>query len=179
MKIYLGILFLIITALPAGGRGQANEYVVKAVFVERFTRFVEWPENSGVQDTVKPFIISVIGKNPFNKTLESLYSKQKIKNKKVLIKEIQDIGKNPDCNLLFISESAENKLDDILKVTRNKPILTIVDSEDYAKKGFLISFYLADGKVRFQINEDSVRKTGLQMSYRLLQMAKIVKEGEL
>lgn len=70
------------------GYSQANEYVLQAVYLEKFSRFVTWPEESGMGDANKPFIILVIGQTPLKENLEQIYAIQKINGKKVEIKQI-------------------------------------------------------------------------------------------
>lgn len=157
---------------------QSTEYKVKAAFLERFTRFIEWPESSAIADTSKPFILGIIGKNPFGLTLEEFYSYQKIRSKKV---EIQYFS-NPDgiekCHLLFISHSNKTQLSRILSRIRNKPILSVSDTKNFAEEGVLINFYIVENKIRFEINESEARKSGLSISYLLLKMAKITNPSE-
>ena len=75
-KIWLIILIIIIIfVLPCFA--QESEYQIKAIFLEQFTRFIEWPISSPVSDTTKPFIITVIGENPFGPILERTYSNRK------------------------------------------------------------------------------------------------------
>ncbi|MCP4111057.1 MAG: YfiR family protein [Desulfobacteraceae bacterium] len=65
--------------VPTSAYPQLSDEVLKAAWLERFSRFVEWPEESGINDVSKPFVITVIGKNPFGKVLNQLYSTRKIK----------------------------------------------------------------------------------------------------
>ena len=82
------IVLLIAVLLQIPCFGQESEYQIKAIFLERFTRFIEWPNSSGISDTSTSFIIAVIGDNPFGSILEQTYAKQKIRNKKVEIRYI-------------------------------------------------------------------------------------------
>jgi hypothetical protein len=160
--------------------GQTTEYKLKAVFLERFTRFIEWPApNTRFSDTTKSFIITVIGDNPFGSALDDLYSSTKIKNKKVKIKYITKISEIDSTNILFISDSKEKSLDAILDYTRGKPILTVSDHDGFAEKGVIINFYIANNKIRFEINENSLIQSKLYMSYLLLNVANIVKGKEV
>lgn len=168
--IVIIILFLILQSLAFT---QSKEYLVKAVFLERFTRFIEWPEESAISDTSKPFVLGVIGENPFGSILEQLYATQKIKNKKVMIRYISDMNQISDCNLLFIAKSENKRLSEILSLTKEKAILTISDTGEFAAKGVLINLYIARDNINFEINEKMVRKSGLRMSYLLLKEAKI------
>ncbi|HCL00743.1 MAG TPA: DUF4154 domain-containing protein [Candidatus Marinimicrobia bacterium] len=171
-KLYLFIFILFL--VPVITLSQLEEYVIKAVFLERFTRFIEWPDSIAMPDTSKPFVIGIVGKNPFGATLNDLYSTQKIKNKPVQIRRIDNLNQINNCHLLFISKISKNKLNQILSITRYSPILTIGDSENYAKYGVLINFYVVDDKVRFEINETAVRSSGLKFSYLLFKAAVII-----
>jgi hypothetical protein len=79
--------------------------------------------------------------------------------------------------MLFIASSAAEILSEILSNTRDKPILTVSDTNGFAAKGVLINFFLAGDKIKFEINEKAVHESGLVMSYRLLNLARIVNPG--
>jgi hypothetical protein len=175
-KIFLIVIFGFLI-IPIIVFSQTEEYTIKAVFLERFTRFIEWPGESEINDTTKPFVISVIGKNPFGNILEETYSAQKILNKNVEIRYISKIDQIEKTNILFISKSKDKELSKILSYTKGKPILTVGDTKGFAKKGVMINFYLSSGKLRFEINETAVKESGLSMSYLLLQVALIVKKN--
>ncbi len=157
---------------------QTSEYELKAVYLERFTRFVDWPEESSISDTTKPFIIGIIGKNPYGKCLERIYEKQKIKNKAVEILPIQNLTDISKCHILFISKSEKRHLEKIINITRSSPILTIADTKGFCEKNVHINFYLDADKVRFEINNEAVKKAGLYMKYQLLERGKIIKYGK-
>jgi hypothetical protein len=173
MKTLSMSLFLVLL-LPVITLAQESEYNVKAHILERFTRFIDWPEESAVNDISQPFILGIIGENPFGTILEQIYSQQKIKDKKVEIRYISDKNEIPGCNLLFISKSEKKALSKILSFTRKKPILTVGDTKNFAEQGVLINLYIAENHIRFEINELEARDSGLFISYRLKVKAKIV-----
>lgn len=160
--------------MPISAVAQQSEYTIKAVFLEHFTRFIEWPESFEIADTSYPFYVAVIGENPFGSILDQIYSDQKIKNRKVEIQYISTPDEITDCHILFISSSNKEILPEILSRTRNKPILTVSDTNGFAEHGVLINFYLTGSKIKFEINEKAVHESGLVMSYRLLSLARIV-----
>lgn len=174
---FITLAFFLLFSVAAAT--QITEYNAKAAFLERFTRFVEWPEDSTVLDITKPFILGVIGKNPFDSILDEIYASQEIKSKKVEIRYISDLSEIPKCHLLFIPKSKKKELTEILNVTKDKPILTISDTKGFAESGVLINLYFENNKTRFEINEDAVKKSGLSMSYHLLGVAKLVKPKEI
>ena len=167
-------LLLAVLSLPEPSFAQWDEYTVKAAFLERFTRFVEWPEESAIADTAQPFVIGVIGDNPFGPTLERLYTQQDIKSKNVSIRYITSVDEIAECHMLFISRSSAQMLPDILAFTRDRAILTVGDTNGFAENGVHINFYLLEDKVHFEINETEIEASLLSMSYLLLRVARIV-----
>ncbi len=151
-----------------------SETQVKAIFLERFTRFTQWPSDSNVHDPDKPFVLGVLDKGDFVKILREVYHQQKIKGKPVEIKVIHYLDSVLSCHLLFIGRSYKKELSWILAKTRNRPILTVSDTTGFANKGVLINLYLVNRKIRFEINQSALQRSGLKMSYNLLSLAKII-----
>ena len=150
------------------------EYSLKAQYLERFTRFIDWPDGSNVFDPSKPFVIAIIGDNPFDPYLKKLAAEGTIKGKPVeiwFVDHIQQIGE-PD--MLFISTSQNKHIDKILTFTRGKAILTISESPGFAARGVHINFYLKNEYVRFEVNPNALRRSGLTPSSKFLRLAKIV-----
>lgn len=165
---------LIWILLPNNVESQIEEYTVKGVFLERFARFVDWPADDEEQDTTDKFVITVIGNNPFETVLDSLYETKNIKNKEVFVRYISRIEDINNTDILFISESEKENLSEILSYVADKPILTVGDTEGFAERGVHINFFLDKGKIRFEINEKAARASGLYISHLLLNLAKIV-----
>ena len=154
---------------------ESLEYKIKASYLEKFTRFIEWPSNT-FEDHNNPFIITVIGKNPFKNILDIMYSKIKIMNRNAETRYISNIEEINETHLLFISTVNKQRFNQILSRVKNKPILIVSDVKGYAKKGVHINFYTTKSKtIRFEINETAVRESGLKMSYLLLRLGKIIK----
>ncbi len=172
VKIFSLLLFSFITLQAYS---QTSIYVLKAVYLEKFSRFVTWPEECYMDDTEKPFVISVIGKTPLYKNLEQIYSMQKINNKKVEIKKINNLYEIENSHILVIAESEKKNLQNILALTEKLPVLTISESPNFAKEGVLINFIEEKNKLKFEVNETAVIKSPLQMSFYLMNSAKIVK----
>lgn len=168
------IIFLFLILISFKSFSQANVYVLKAVYLEKFSRFIKWPEESLMNDQDKPFVISVIGNTPLTKNLEQIYAVQKVNNKNVIIKRISNLYEIENSHILVIAESEKKNLQNILTLTKDLPILTISEAPDFAKKGVILNFYEENNKLRFEINETAVLQSPLQMSYYLLNSAKII-----
>ncbi|MBI9071312.1 MAG: YfiR family protein [Melioribacteraceae bacterium] len=152
-------------------------YKLKAVYLEKFSLFVSWPEESNIADTTKSFEITVIGENPFEGELVDLYVKGNVKicKKKVDVTFIENIEEINNCQILYVAESANNQFKEIYKAVKDKPILVITDTPGFAEKGAHISFFVSnEGKLNFEINKNRATESEVRISSRLLRIAKII-----
>ncbi len=163
----------------SGGAQAEDEYRLKAAFLSKFTMYFDWPADSDVNNPAKPFVIAVIGANPFGSHLAAICSITKVKDKEIkvfYISRVEEIAA-AGCNLLFIAGTDDKKLAEILTYTGNKPILTVSDGKDFAEKGVHINFLIIKDKVNFEINPRAVRDARLVMNYHLLGLAARVIQG--
>lgn len=153
---------------------QPEEYVIKGVLLEKISTFVEWPDIKKEEAVIKKFVIGIFGKHKFGRVLSELYDERNIQNKEVEIKYINTKSEINDCRILFIPKLNNEELIETLEFVRKKPILTVSDSKGYAEKGVHINFYTEENNIRFEINENSVKESGLKMNHLLLSLAKLV-----
>ena len=169
------VLLFLSVFLSAGSEAQIEESTLKAVYIEKFTRFIEWPKASGIDDTSRPFVVGIIGESDLEPVMRSIFAARKIRDKDVVIRHLSpDSEELGDCHLLFISHISKEKLQKVLTAIKGKPVLTVSDTENFATSGVLINFYVLQHRLRFEINELAVRKSPLTFSYRLMQIATIV-----
>lgn len=163
---------VLLAAMSSATGAEIPEYRLKAELMERFTRFIDWPAGKGDDDTV--FRICVYQSNPFGASLDEMAASRKIKNRPADVAVVSRVTDLEPCRILFIPASAAESLDKILLRTKDKPILTVADTPGFGERGVLINFFLQQENVRFEINEGSLRKSGLEMSSRLLKLARIL-----
>lgn len=157
-------------------RGDDLEYQVKAEFVERFTRFIEWPAASFASPAT-PFVLCVAGQSPIIPHLEKLAKERSIKGRPAVLRRVGQPKDIDGCHLLFIAPTEGGKLGPILAQTSGRPVLTVGDSDGFASRGVLLNFYLQSGFVRFEINAAEVKKSGLSCSAKLMKLGKTVSAG--
>ena len=170
------LLILLVLAVPAGQKGVSAESdienKVKAVFIEKFTRFIDWPDAE--RDSRKNFIIGITGPTTVSRYLQEITKKRTIKNMPVLIMDLNESSRLTECHVIFIAASSRLSVGRVLAVTSNRPILTIGESKGLADRGVLINFFQAESTTRFEINMPAVKKSRLRFSSRLLRIGKII-----
>lgn len=174
--IHTAILTLIFQVLGSSTFGLADgvdEYLLKAVFFERFTRFVEY--HSPEQDHSEFFVITVLGENPFGDRLEQVYRDHPILNKKVKViyaGQIDEIG-IPD--ILYIGKDMRTALDELLVHIQGYKTITITDSPVFSGSGVMINLQVMDEKIRFEIDIEAAARQNIRFDRILLVNAIIVK----
>ncbi|MCK4763700.1 MAG: YfiR family protein [Candidatus Aminicenantes bacterium] len=152
-----------------------DEYYRKAALFRVISHYCLWPEEAGMSDNSSPFVIGVMGRNPFKNILEEFYSRHKIKNKKVEIRDVSYLTGIPGCHILFLSKSIKKDLlARVLAVTHSRPVLTIGETPGFAEKGVLLNFYISDNRILLEVNGTALRKSSLQMDPLLLRLARII-----
>lgn len=154
-----------LTLAPA--HAGPSEYELKAAFVYQIAKFVAWPPANA------PLRFCVLGGNPFGAALEDIRGKP-VNERKLEVVQLSAAADPRECNLLFVAAPAERHLERIVAISRGAGLLTLGDTDGFAKRGAMVNFFLEDGKVRFEINLDAVRQGGLKISSKLLTLARIV-----
>lgn len=167
------IMLSILHLLLPGAFSQSSEFEMKAVALEKLAIFIEWPKSDS-ENANHNFVIAILGQNPFGMTLEQVYKNHKIKDREVKIVYINDIEQLPECQMLFIPKVKKGTLVRILHHVKTLPVLTVSDTEGYARVGCHINFFNFDGKLRFEINQKAMKLDGFIVDYKLLRVAKIV-----
>jgi YfiR/HmsC-like len=154
----------------------AREYQVKAIFLYNFAQFVTWPAAT-FADTHTPITIGILGGDPFGDFLEDVVRGEVIDGRSLTIKRFKGVEAEIDCHVLFVSKSETARLVQILAAVGGKSILTVGETEAFARQGGIINFITVDNKVRYEINLDAAKRANLDISSKLLRLAKIVGSG--
>src|SRR5262249_48654079 len=124
------------------------------------------------------FVLCVMGENPFGDYLDRLAREREIKSRKVVISYVSSIPELGACQVVFLAKSERYRVSAIVAQTRGKPILTIGDTPHFAQAGVLINFYEVDELIRFEINLEEAKRSGLKFSSNLMKLARIVSTGD-
>ncbi len=163
-----------ITQGDAAEAPVSKEYQIKAAFLYNFTKFAEWPD-SAFADPKSPIVIGVLGANPFGGELAKAIEGRKVNGRDLVLKPLEKSGDLESVHVLFTGSSEEVKLIEALGSVNRRPILTVGETDSFAKHGGIITFILEGDKVRFEINMDAADQAGLKISAQLQKLAKTIR----
>ena len=167
------ILSLTITVL-ASSFVQNAEYEAKLAYVDRFTKFITWPNSNN--DLGEQFKIGIIDKNPFGEAIKILIKTKKIKGKSISYEIIDNLNSIKNVDLLFIPEDHSLPIDSILSHSQSHGVMIISEKKGYIDKGIMINLQLKYGELKFEINKKVIDNQGFTVHSKLYQVAsKVVK----
>lgn len=154
---------------------ESSEYQLKAAFLFNFAKFVQWPANSFATPQSE-FGICVLGDDPFGRSIDDVLHGKTIGEHPVMISRCKDVGEMTHCQIVFVSASEKKRLPEILAALRGTSTLAVGETDGFAASGGVIQFTLEEQRVRFIINVEAAERAKLQISSKLLALAKLVRE---
>jgi hypothetical protein len=173
------VVVLLCLSLALSGNAQSSdssessEYLIKAGFIYNFAQLVQWPAGSFSQAD-SPIVIGIFGTDPFGQIIDRVVENKKLDGRTLVVRRFKRGGAIKDCNILFVSASEAAHLDEVIQSTKGMPILTIGETPGFAVRGGIINLTLEGNKVRFEVNIEAAKQANLNISSRLLALAKIV-----
>jgi hypothetical protein len=158
------------STVAAADDAAIDEYKVKAAYLYNLTKFVTWPDSSFSDRT--SFVITVLGADPFGPTIDQLLADRTAVGRNIRLEHEDTVQHLHRCQILFISRSLQPEVETILAQVAGRPVLTVSDMAGFEDKGGIFTFYLEGPNVRFDINQNAAHKAGLQVSAKLLSLAK-------
>lgn len=167
------VLFSILILFNLPGKAQSDENIIKAAYIERITRFVDWPVLESSKDT-GTFKIGVYRDDELYNILKIALKDKSIKNRKVTVTELINYENIASLNLCYLSVISNNEIDRLMSVANNTGVLILSFGKDYGLKGIHINFYIEESKLRFEINRKSVSAGNFKISSLLLNNSKVI-----
>lgn len=143
-----------------GGQVRADspgvaEYALKAGYIAKFPDFVKWPSPSS------SVTVGILGDDPFGAALAGIMKVKRSKN-------VEDLK---GCQIVFISKSERGNLAGIIAALAGANVMTVGDSDGFARQGGVLGFIMVGDKVRFEINTGAAKRAGIKIDTGLLSLA--------
>lgn len=167
------VLFLFgSTALQAD---VSKEQQLKAALLFNFTKFVEWsPASFSSPDS--PLVIGVLGSSPFAEEMEKVAKNRNVNGHKIAVRKLPGLAGARAVHVLFVSASEDARLGDLRGTLRGANVLTVGESDAFARAGGVITFVIVGGKVRFDINRTAAEQASVKVSAQLQKLARTVRK---
>jgi hypothetical protein len=155
----------------AGAEVPITENEVKAAYVFYFAKFVVWPQDT-FETTYAPITIGVLGDDEFGSILEKISKGKTIQEHPIAVRLLKWPVDPRSCHIVYIGPAEQKRFIQIVESLQNSSVLTVTETEaDLRVKG-IINLFVEGGKVQFEANIARAEKAHLQISSKLLRMAR-------
>jgi hypothetical protein len=157
----------------AGGDAVAVS-TLKAAFLYNFAKFSEWPA-----DVLAPgqrLAMCVVGDAAVADALGETIKGHAIDGHELTVTVLKVDQSASGCHLLYVSASEAKRSAAVLLGARGLSVLTVSDADRFAESGGVAQLIVENDRMRFAINIASAQRGRLNISSKLLSLAKIVKD---
>lgn len=148
----------------------ASRQAIETAFLYNFALFTQWPDITASHS----FNICVLGNsNPLGESLEQLNGKL-IENLPVRTQIVRSPGEASHCHILFVPSSWHHLMPTVASALRDTSTLIISEANNYNPNEVMIILGEENGRINFQINHTATKRAGLNVSSKLLRLARKV-----
>lgn len=171
---YRGLLALLLPLYTGSARAEDSlELRVKSAFLFNFANFISWPD-SKLAGPADPVWFCLLERDTLGPVLEATIDGKSVDGHPLQVRYVDRMDALRDCELAYLGVMDASRLP-ALEMLRGSGVLSVYDSEVTQSPG-IVRFFLEERRVRFEINQAAAEREGLQVSSRLMGVAKVVRE---
>jgi hypothetical protein len=165
------LAFSLLWFSPRAEAAKTDAYALKAAYLHRFVDYIQWPADI----PTNRIIIGILDFEPYRSAIAAHQAETPNSDgPPVQFVAIATPADALACHVVFINTQDKDQLLTFLEALHHAPVLVVSDIKTGARAGAAISFFIADGKVRFSINQSAAERAQLTISSRLLRLGRIV-----
>lgn len=168
----LALVALVLAAhVPARSADRAD---VEAAIVYNLLLFVDWPSDA-VAATGGPLVLCVDPGSPLAPPLKTLGGRP-VRGWRLQVRELAAGASPAGCNALFLDEGSRASWHALRPQLKGAPVLVIDDADGELQGLAAIHLDTGGDRIAFDVNLAAARDARLQISSRLLRLARKVTE---
>ena len=153
---------------------SAVEANLKAVFLFNFSKYVTWPPIAMGERSPAELRVCVTASDGFFTVLKAAVQGEDINGKPLQPVALRTLDEARTCQILYVGDSQSADGRAWLAAVRNSQVLTVADGP--LSDDTVIAFVRDDNRIRFDINRAAASRHGLNVSAKLLRLARQVKD---
>ena len=167
------VLFALVAALPVAVDSSAHAVekaeLVKAAMIEKISRFIEWPAKLPAR-----FALCVSPDHPQMAAIKTYYESASIGDRPVEVQVLKRADALTGCHVVFLAPRDVTELTRVRANADKDHVLMVAEGTTAAKSGVHVGFYSDMNRLRLEVNRKALEASGLKVSFRLLEVAKVV-----
>jgi hypothetical protein len=159
------------------------EYKLKAAFVYNFVLFTDWPAaaananvNPGANSSANPsepapLNVCVNTDSALRPALGE-FNDRTAKGRRIQVRAWTDVESMRQCHVLVLDSIDREHWAQIRKNLAGAAVLTVADDAEIGRNGAIITLYLENNRIAFDIDVNAARQARLTLSSKLLRLAR-------
>ncbi len=173
-KRFTLVIFFTLVGLAQGA--NVSEYALKADYLSNLAENVKWPK-SVFADPDSPIVLGILGDDPFGKTLDDEIKGKTPAGRSLRVKRFGNFESNQiddlkNCQILYISDSEQDNVREILSDLNGTHLLTVSEIDQFPKIGGIVQFVPEGDLIGLVVNPKTANNAGLKLSSELLKVSK-------
>jgi hypothetical protein len=152
----------------------AAENDVKAVFLFNFAKYVTWPALDIGERSPTEMRVCVTAIDPLFPLLKSAIQGETLDGKPLTPVVLDGLDEARNCQILYVGDTQTMDAKAWLAAVRGRQVLTVGDRA--LNDDTVIAFVRDENRIRFDINRAAAERRGLNISSKLLRLARQVKD---
>jgi hypothetical protein len=150
---------------------DVTEPALKAAFIYNFARFTEWPADAMANGA--PLVLCVLGDPAIGGALERAVEERTLAGRSIGVSQAAPGGRSlAGCHIAYVAGVTASEAAKVVAGLRDAPVLTISEVEGFTKMGGIAQFFFENGQLRFDVQLASAKRARLQISSKLLALAR-------
>lgn len=167
------LALLVLAPLTAVAQ-DVTEPALKAAYIYNFAKFTEWPPDAMAAGA--PMVLCVYGDAAIGEELERAVKDRTLSGHSMGVSQAEPDGRPlTGCHVAYVSGMTATQAAKVIAGLRDAPVLTISDVEGFTQLGGIAQFFFEHGRLRFDVRLASAKRARLQISSKLLELARTTK----
>jgi hypothetical protein len=141
------------------------DYTLHTLYIFNFVKYIEWP------GTLKSIKIGVVNSTQAEEALQKMVKAKSTSAALLSVVNTRDEAVLSECQIIFVPSNSSELASRLIERFSSQPILIVTEEADMTKKGASVSFKVASDKLRFQLNEETIKAKGLKVATALATLA--------
>jgi hypothetical protein len=165
----LGLLLSLGLSWAQTPGSAVRESDLKAAYLFNLCKLSDWPDSGGPAE----FVLGVWHSPPLLSSAQAFVG-QKIQGRSWRVIQVNSPEDLSQCQAVYLGGPLNSELKVWLSRAGKLPVLTVGESEGFARSNGAIEFLTQDRKLRFMVNLRATRSASIRISPAVLQLASTV-----
>jgi hypothetical protein len=154
--------------VPAADRYDPHD--VEAAMLVNVVKFVTWP---GTAPRQRALAVCAVAAPRFAAALAHLAAR----GAPLTVAEVRSPARASGCDVAVLGAALDDELEETAEQLADAGVLTVSDVPGAARRGVHVGFVVDGERVRFEVNLAAARRAHLEISSKLLRLARAVEGG--